>query len=564
MTGEIRVITGPVVHLVGRPALDRDAVAAHLRAIGHADEFDERDESRSGDAQAIVETGGRTCYQSWSGGRPHAEHVRHLVEVKHHSVLEHAHFVFLVAGVSRNLLAELTRHRHLSFCLAGDTKVYLDRPNRGRGHCNRGPSQTRTLRQLWGMWQDRRRTYVKTMTIRTVTDGGVVVHDHIRAVSASGVKPLFRLTTAAGYTLRASADHLIWRPDGTFTRLGDLSPGDEVMANGRPLLHDPDWVRAQVASGRDTPQIAVRLGVAECTVRKWRRIHGCPADLGSGTVGVRPWNAGKSYRLRDKSKVVAAQAKTAAARRGENSELWRGGPLNWKNGRSAANAIYRPATPDRCQFCGELGLPLEIHHVDGNPNNNMPGNVSFLCDPCHKAKHTGTPPLKVFATAVTSVVPDGEEMTYDIEMAGAYKRFVADGLVVHNSVLSQRYVDHSDFGFVLPPELAAVGADYLRLNWEASCEAALRTYAFFVRVLTQLGFPRKTVYQTARAVLPGCVETRLQVSGNARAWLDFFPKRDSDAADPEIRRLAVVVRGLLAAEMPDVFGGPAGPGGGAT
>jgi hypothetical protein len=280
---------------------------------------------------------------------------------------------------------------------------------------------------------------------------------------------------------------------------------------------------------------------------------------------VRPWNAGKSYRLRDKSKVVAAQAKTAAARRGENSELWRGGPLNWKNGRSAANAIYRPATPDRCQFCGELGLPLEIHHVDGNPNNNMPGNVSFLCDPCHKAKHTGTPPLKVFATAVTSVVPDGEEMTYDIEMAGAYKRFVADGLVVHNSVLSQRYVDHSGFGFVLPSDLAELPPDSrARRSWKVSCLSAASDYRLIVAELTELGWPRKRVYQTARSVLPGCVETRLQVSGNARAFLDFFPKRDSDAADPEIRRLAVVVRALLAAEMPDVFGGPAGPGGGAT
>lgn len=39
----------------------------------------------------------------------------HIIKSKHTSVFEHIHFTFAVEGVSRALLAQLTRHRQLSF-----------------------------------------------------------------------------------------------------------------------------------------------------------------------------------------------------------------------------------------------------------------------------------------------------------------------------------------------------------------------------------------------------------------------------------------------------------------
>jgi hypothetical protein len=43
----------------------------------------------------------------------------------------------------------------------------------------------------------------------------------------------------------------------------------------------------------------------------------------------------------------------------------------------------------RCGFCGHIGVPasLEIHHIDGNHENNNPDNLLVLCVNCHREAH---------------------------------------------------------------------------------------------------------------------------------------------------------------------------------
>jgi thymidylate synthase (FAD) len=65
---------------------------------------------------------------------------------------------------------------------------------------------------------------------------------------------------------------------------------------------------------------------------------------------------------------------------------------------------------------------------------------------------------------------------------------------------------------------------------------------------------RKTVLQAARSVLPNCLETRIQITGNARAWRHFLVLRGSLQADAEIRRLAIEVHAKLLNEAPGLFG----------
>lgn len=68
--------------------------------------------------QALAEFAGRACYQSWSKPVPatatNAGYLRHILQVGHLSVLEHASATFYITGVSRALAHELIRHRHLS------------------------------------------------------------------------------------------------------------------------------------------------------------------------------------------------------------------------------------------------------------------------------------------------------------------------------------------------------------------------------------------------------------------------------------------------------------------
>ncbi len=68
---------------------------------------------------ALVEFAGRACYQSWSKPNPrtatNAAYVRHIIDVGHFSVLEHATVSFYITGISRSCTHELIRHRHLSY-----------------------------------------------------------------------------------------------------------------------------------------------------------------------------------------------------------------------------------------------------------------------------------------------------------------------------------------------------------------------------------------------------------------------------------------------------------------
>lgn len=73
----------------------------------------------AGGGQALVEFAGRACYQSWSKPNPrtatNASYLRHLLDVGHLSVLEHASVSFYITGISRSCTHELIRHRHFSY-----------------------------------------------------------------------------------------------------------------------------------------------------------------------------------------------------------------------------------------------------------------------------------------------------------------------------------------------------------------------------------------------------------------------------------------------------------------
>lgn len=126
------------------------------------------------------------------------------------------------------------------------------------------------------------------------------------------------------------------------------------------------------------------------------------------------------------------------------------------------------------------------------------------------------------------------------------------------SQLSQRYVDESDVAFVLPPEIAAEGAAFEL--FKQSCERSLEDYR---KLLAQIEeqvkdepsatLRRKRARQTARSLLPNAAETKIVVTGNARAWRHFIELRASESAEAEIRVLAVKVLRALQEEAPNLF-----------
>lgn len=127
------------------------------------------------------------------------------------------------------------------------------------------------------------------------------------------------------------------------------------------------------------------------------------------------------------------------------------------------------------------------------------------------------------------------------------------------SQLSQRYVDESEIGFVLPPE---IGEDSRAFEiWTETCEQALDGYrALLDELAEQVGdsgpatMRKKRARQAARAVLPNSAETKIVVTGNARAWRHFMESRGSGSADMEIRRLSGYVLRIMHDEARHIFG----------
>lgn len=79
-------------------------------------------------ADHLSETAGRECYQSFHRPNPktslNEDYLAHILEIDHTSIMEHATATFRLTEVSRNLLVELTRHRHLSFSV--QSQRYVD------------------------------------------------------------------------------------------------------------------------------------------------------------------------------------------------------------------------------------------------------------------------------------------------------------------------------------------------------------------------------------------------------------------------------------------------------
>ena len=127
------------------------------------------------------------------------------------------------------------------------------------------------------------------------------------------------------------------------------------------------------------------------------------------------------------------------------------------------------------------------------------------------------------------------------------------------SQLSQRYVDESDSEFVEPDAIA--GDPELHQAWCDSVNAARAAYDRLVAGLERhyasepdRTLRRKLARQAARSVLPNATETRIFVTGNARALRHFIEMRGSEHADVEIRKVAVAMLQILQAEAPSLFG----------
>lgn len=105
---DIRILREPAVYVLGRQTVDDAGLERFLADHGVTWQTDTLVAG-----EALIETAGRVCYMSFAKPRPggNQTYLRHILEVGHGSVLEHAVWNLLITGVSRTLTHELVRHR---------------------------------------------------------------------------------------------------------------------------------------------------------------------------------------------------------------------------------------------------------------------------------------------------------------------------------------------------------------------------------------------------------------------------------------------------------------------
>lgn len=101
------------LYIVGRPTMDWPVMDQFLAAEAH-EPWIRHNPAGVTPAALLVELAGRVCYMSFGkdqGRFNNKDYITNLIAANHTSVLEHAVWQIVIAGVSRSLTHELVRHR---------------------------------------------------------------------------------------------------------------------------------------------------------------------------------------------------------------------------------------------------------------------------------------------------------------------------------------------------------------------------------------------------------------------------------------------------------------------
>jgi thymidylate synthase (FAD) len=147
-----------------------------------------------------------------------------------------------------------------------------------------------------------------------------------------------------------------------------------------------------------------------------------------------------------------------------------------------------------------------------------------------------------------------EHVSFTFAAAGV-SRALTHQLVRHRiasySQQSQRYVDGSDFNYVLPP---AIAGNAQALACFEKCLAEIKQAYREIKEQLETDGRGDKAAEDARFVLPQAVETRIVFTMNCRSLLNFFEHRCCTRAQWEIRALAGQCLGLCREALPAVFG----------
>ena len=457
----------------------------------------------------------RTCYNSRDKyiKEKQEDFIRGLIKSGHESPLENAVITFDITGISRACSHQLVRHRVASYCISGDTII----PS--FSNVERKTGKFRTIRKMYE-WHKKGLPYNKKLVLRSMNSNHTIVGNKVLDIFYNGIKSVYEVTTESGRKIKTTKNHKFFTRDG-WKELEDIKKGDYVMVNGVELLYNKDWLEYNyITLNRTRRDISKEIGCCEATLYKSFKKFGIIKP--HSKYPNRKAGHGIKGMLSEESRKRISEKMS-----GQNNHRY----IKDRNLLSISGGYTESLKKyDRknnvCEFCGG-SESIEVHHIDKNPRNNINENIKFLCSKCHKLWHKQKS-IGSFLDKVLSIKYVGKEDVYDLEMEEPYHNYIANGFVVHNCQMSQRYVNQETNRYVIPEEIKKDG------NKLAIYENAIMDAKNAYKELLYLGIKR----EDARFVLPEAMLTSLTVTMNFRELRHFLKLRTDSHSQWEIRNLA--------------------------
>lgn len=146
-----------------------------------------------------------------------------------------------------------------------------------------------------------------------------------------------------------------------------------------------------------------------------------------------------------------------------------------------------------------------------------------------------------------------EHATATLYFTGVSRAFLTE-LTRHRhlsfSVESQRFINANSANIVLPPAMRDLD-EATKSRFLFQVDENIIAYKDAQATLNHL--PKKQRNEAARALLPNCIETRMVVTGNLRAWHEVIQRRTRPDADAEMQEVMRLAKEQLHTVSPIIF-----------
>lgn len=147
-----------------------------------------------------------------------------------------------------------------------------------------------------------------------------------------------------------------------------------------------------------------------------------------------------------------------------------------------------------------------------------------------------------------------EHVSFTFAISGI-SRALSHQLVRHRiasySQQSQRYVTGKEFSYITPPSIAK--NPKILAKYKDIMQQLQQSYAEILSLFQEGGGTARSYYEDVRFILPQATETRIVMTMNCRALLNFLEHRCCLRAQWEIRKLALIIRRECRKILPSIF-----------